>query len=128
MIYAAKFTGRLLGAVTTYRVNTYCYGNNEEAAKLELYSRYQDVAGLKLELRPIVTVGSCKVADYIYRVENGRLMGHTMPYESAYRICDRSDLVCFDAYTDHITCRNSVGVLVPVAADVTCIVLPVNQV
>jgi hypothetical protein len=125
MIYAAKFTGRKLYASgIMYPISTHCYGDNEEAARIGLYDRYQNIMGLKLELRPIVTVGECKVGDSIYRVENERLVGHITPHESAYQVCEKSDIVCSGAYANHITCRNSAGILVPVAADMQCIVTP----
>ena len=125
MIYAAKFTGRLLFASgIMYPISTHCYGENEEAAQLQLYEDHQDIMGLKLELRPIVTVGDCKVGDHIYRVENERLVGHITPHESSYQVCDKSDIVCSGAYANHITCRNSAGILVPVATDMPCIVTP----
>lgn len=77
---------------------------------------------LRLDIRPIVTVGKCKVGDRIYRVENERLVGQIMPQESMYQVCEKSNIVCSGDYAEHITCQNSAGVLVPVAADMFCIV------
>lgn len=53
MRYKATFTGQTLGAIgIKYPIVAYCYGENEEEARLDLYTRYQHVFMLKLVPEP----------------------------------------------------------------------------
>lgn len=123
MIYAAKFVGRLKGAIGIfYPISTHCYGDNPEAARLNLYDRYDHIQQLRLESRPIVTVGECSPGDTIYRVEDTRLIGADKPHESFYVVEMPNEIVCSGEYANHVCCRNGAGILVPVAAELQCIV------
>ena len=101
-------------------------GADEKAAEIVLQARYEQVTGLRLESRAILVVGDCQPGDYIYRVSraayrDGALVGHDTPRESAYLVEPHNPIVCSGAYDKHITCRNSSGILVPVAPDMECI-------
>jgi len=123
MIYKATFNGRTVDASGIfYPIQTHCYGDTPEQAGAELYNRYEHITNLKLYERPPTTVGECSVNDRIYMIESGRLIGHVKPHESFYVVCEKSDIVCFGEYADHVTCRNNGGIIVPVHKSMTCIV------
>lgn len=125
MIYAATFLGRNLNALgVSHPQSTHCYGENEEQARINLYDRFEHISQLRLSPRPIVKVGDTKPGDRFYRVEDGKLIGHINPHESAYKVEPRSEIICSGEYANHITCRNSAGILCPVAPDLDCIVTP----
>ena len=47
--YTAKFTGRKVGAIGIfYPITTTVQAENEEAARLKLYDKYEHIMGLKL--------------------------------------------------------------------------------
>lgn len=89
MIYRVKFNGRKVGAIgIVYDIVSYCYGDNEDEARIELSDRYDHVMFPKFEETPIVKTGETKAGDQIYMIENGRLIGHIKPRESAYTIVE----------------------------------------
>jgi hypothetical protein len=118
MIYLAKFR--------THRnfsdMSTYVSGTDEVSATNNIHKRHGAITALELSQVPIVTVGDAHVNDYIYMIENGQTIGHERPRESAYKIMEHNEAVCSGEYANHITCRNSSGVLVPIAPDRECIV------
>ena len=123
MIWHAKFTGRKVGSIgIVMPITTYAYGNNKEEAEAYIYEHYEHVMFIKLEHRFIVTVGDCKPGNYIIRIENGKTIGATNPHQSTYRVQEHNPIVCSGEYANHITCRDITGILVPVAADLQCIV------
>jgi hypothetical protein len=123
MIFAVNFTGRLRNAIgISYPISTHCYGENEEAAILDLYERYDHVQNLRIEPRPVMKVGECSPGDRIYRVEDTRLIGDRQPHESFYTVEPHNEIVCSGTYAGHVCCRNGAGVLVPVAAELECII------
>lgn len=86
-IFAAKFTGRQIGAIGIfYPITAYCNGETADAAHLDLYNRYDHISRLTLTPVPIVTLAECVPEDRICIVENGRLVGDTKPRESDYAI------------------------------------------
>lgn len=89
MIWYAKFIGRKVKAIGIfYPIQTYCYGADIEAATLDLYERYEHIAALKLEVRPVVKVGDCSPGDRIQLVESGKIV----PNQS-YIVAMPTDLV-----------------------------------
>lgn len=123
MIYRARFEGRNIDAQGVFRpFTTYCYGDDLEEARLDLYKHFEHIHHLSLRQVSVVRVGECEPGDHIYRVENGRLIGATDPHNSFYVVKEHNNLVCSGAYANHVTCRNGAGVLVPLAPDLECIV------
>ena len=101
MIWCAKFNGRTINAIGIfYPITTMAYGETEEAARLNLYERYDHIMFLKLEPRPITILKACKVGDYIYRVVNGKLIGHDDPDNSSWRVVEG------DAFPGFVYCQN----------------------
>ena len=121
MIWHAKFIGvHKMGP--TMPISMYAYGNNKEEAERDIRERCEQVMFLELQHRFIVTVGDCKPGDRIYRVENGKTIGDVDPHHSQYHVQEHNSIVCSGEYANHITCRDRGGVLVPVAANLQCIV------
>ena len=117
MIWSAKFTGRKVNAIGIfYPIVTYCYGDNEEAARLDLYERYDHISGLKLEQRPITIIKACQPGDRIYRVVDGKLIGETDPHNSAWQV------VGGEAFPGFVNCMDSAGVTKQLNDGLECIV------
>lgn len=87
MIWSAKFNGRNVGAIgITYPITTIAYGIDETMARMDLHNRFEHIMCLKLELRPITIIKNCKSGDYIYLVEDNKLIGATKPHDSAWKV------------------------------------------
>lgn len=115
MIWYAKFTGRKVGAIGIfYPIQTYCYGADIEAATLDLYQRYEHIAGLKLEVRPVVKVGDCKPGDRIQLVQNGTIVENGL-----YIVQPVSEIVA------PVACMFvATGITQTVDAELDCVVSP----
>lgn len=113
MIFRATFVGRTLHAIGIfYPITTYCYGDNEEAARLDLYERYEHIQRLNLELAPVLAVKDAKPGDRIYLIgENGRII------ENAAYTIEPHELVEPVAAMKHAT-----GVTESINPDHPCIV------
>lgn len=117
MIWRATFTGRKVGAIGIfYSIATYCYGDTEQAAKLDLYERYEHITDLKLEQREVTIIKACKPGDRIYRVVDGKLIGETDPHNSAWQV------VGGDSFPGFVNCMDSAGVTKQLNDGLECII------
>ena len=89
MIYLAKFFGHYRDNPVTRVLDVYCYGENEELAKLDLHSRYHVDRLYRITQCDVKMISDCPTNSYVYNVENGRLgsLCYIVSHDDMHTMC-----------------------------------------